>query len=418
MVGRAKGWDAPRLRLNLVWQVGCAESGRLRIRTLQTSGKLTPTRKRPRRWRAGAGLRLATLRLATLCAVLVTAGGAAWAAQAPNQTGIQNQKPSSTDSGDTDRKILQDQLGEQRIRRTRLYLKDGSYQVVVRYQVAGNRVRYISAERAGDWEEVPLGLVDWDATRKWEKEHAPGAAMQTAPTLPVDPEELKDRADKAARMPEVRPDLFLPEDGGVLALDTFRSTPELAQLKQSQSEAGADTSHNILKAAIHPQSVSHQLLQLPGIQAKVQLHVDMPVLYVSLEGGTPTDAEPRDFKVDTRGAGKDTVQGGSPASRYVIVRADVRRDLRVVGSFNLSRLGDGSQSDIIVETQTEVMPGGRWMKLTPSEPLAFGEYALMEVLSQKEVNLGVWDFGVHPVAPENREVILPLVKKRLTVVER
>ena len=31
----------------------------------------------------------------------------------------------------------------------------------------------------------------------------------------------------------------------------------------------------------------------------------------------------------------------------------------------------------------------------------------MEVISDKAVNLGVWDFGVHPVAPENRDVIKP-----------
>ena len=341
-------------------------------------------------------------------------------AQALPQKPPPPQNPASTD-GDDDRKVLQDQLGEGLNRRTRLYLKDGSYQVVVRYEIAGARVRYISAERGGAWEEVPANLVDWEATHQWEKDHGPGAALQTAPPpVPVDPEEQKDRAEKIARMPEVEPNLFLPEDGGVLALDAFRGTPELAPLKQSQSDAGSDTSHNILRASINPLSVSHQILQLPGIQAKVQLHVNLPALYVSLESNVLPEAEPRDFKVDTHGAGalKDPPSGGSPSSRYVIVRADVRRDIRVVGSFNLARLGDGSQSEIIVETQAEVMPGGRWMKLTPREPLGFGEYALMEVLSPRDVNLGVWDFGVHPIAPENKDVILPLVKKKLTVVER
>ena len=31
----------------------------------------------------------------------------------------------------------------------------------------------------------------------------------------------------------------------------------------------------------------------------------------------------------------------------------------------------------------------------------------MEVLDAKNVNLGVWDFGVHPTAGENRDAILP-----------
>ena len=45
----------------------------------------------------------------------------------------------------------------------RLYLKDGSFQKVKEYQVTGDRVKYLSAER-GDWEEIPTELVDLPKT--------------------------------------------------------------------------------------------------------------------------------------------------------------------------------------------------------------------------------------------------------------
>jgi hypothetical protein len=48
------------------------------------------------------------------------------------------------------------------------------------------------------------------------------------------------------------------------------------------------------------------------------------------------------------------------------------------------------------------------MKVVPKEPLIFGEYALMEVLSQQDVNLDVWDFGVDPTAPENKNTRMPV----------
>jgi hypothetical protein len=96
----------------------------------------------------------------------------------------------------------------------RLILKDGSYQVVREYQIVGDRVRYFSQERA-DWEELPADLVDWDATRKWERDHSGVDAEDTSPAMKeaaaIDDEEAGERSDEKARMPEVSKGLELPD---------------------------------------------------------------------------------------------------------------------------------------------------------------------------------------------------------------
>src|SRR5580698_9063154 len=78
--------------------------------------------------------------------------------------------------------------------RTRLFLKDGSYQIVMSYRIVGNIVHYVSAERGGAEEEIPIDLVDFDATRRWEKQHASPAAAngESGSQAPaIDPELLK-----------------------------------------------------------------------------------------------------------------------------------------------------------------------------------------------------------------------------------
>ena len=106
--------------------------------------------------------------------------------------------------------------------RTRLILKDGSYQLVMRYKVVGKNVEYVSAERGGDVELIPLDLVDLDATKKWEAQHAavdPYAPIDQRPAPAIDPELLKEEAERKLLAPEVAPDLRLAPEDAILALD-------------------------------------------------------------------------------------------------------------------------------------------------------------------------------------------------------
>jgi hypothetical protein len=287
------------------------------------------------------------------------------------------------------------------------------------YRVVGNIVHYVSAERGGAEEEIPLSLVDLDATKHWEKQHAqPDPDNPQAPA--IDPELLKEEADRAALTPEVAKDLRLPEEDSTLALDTYRGTPELVPLAQTDSDLNRNTGHNMLKAAVNPLSAAHAIVQLKGETSPIQLHVKDPVLYLRIGDESVGNTAGTPMTVDTHGATSripNDPGGGSPDSRYVIVRADVRTGIRVIASFRIGLLGSGQHQEDVVETTSELLPGGHWLKITPKEPLDFGEFALMEVISDKAVNLGVWDFGVHPVSPENRDIIKP-EPRRGTTLER
>src|SRR5579872_4365652 len=104
----------------------------------------------------------------------------------------------------------------------RLVLKDGSYQLVTKYEVKGDRVRYYSTERE-EWEELPNSLVDWPATEKFEKDRA--AAASTPEAVQLD-KELEHESEKAeAALPLVAPGLRLPEPTGVFLLDNFQGEP-------------------------------------------------------------------------------------------------------------------------------------------------------------------------------------------------
>jgi hypothetical protein len=310
----------------------------------------------------------------------------------------------------------------QHISGKRLILKDGSYQIVTKWQVHGDRVRYYSAERA-QWEEIPYNLIDWPATDKWNKEHEPGAQPSPAAETPgavtpaeeqkeaaaIDAAVAAERADQRARTPMVAPGLHLPDRDGIFVLDNFQSIPELIHLDQSTGNVNRDASHNVLRAAIGSFSGAKEPVRINGQAARIRLHVDDPALYVSLDAGNAEEVAPEDaLMVNTHGALPDKNEYSSPDSRYAIVRVDVQPGERVIGALRISRAGSATQSEDIIPTKAEILTGKHWMKLTPKDPLPIGEYALMEILAPGVINLDVWDFGVSPNAPENKHPITPV----------
>jgi hypothetical protein len=301
-------------------------------------------------------------------------------------------------------------------RNLRLILKDGSYQLVRDYQIAGDRVRYLSQER-GEWEELPADLVDWDATNKWAKEHAELVDEDSSPAMKeaadIDKEESEERDDEKARMPMVLPGLELPDEEGVYVLDTFQGTPELVELKSTDLTLNTKNRKGI--AVLNPLATQRTNLELEGAHAKVHLHVNDPAIYLSLgveAGNEPVLSHP--LTVDTSGA--KAVNGGkhgahSAQSGFAIVRVDERQAVRIVGAIHVGPNGTVTQDEDTIATKAEVLPGKHWMKIVPTQTLTIGEYALVEILSPSDISESVWDFRVDPATGDNPGSIGPILKQ-------
>ena len=98
------------------------------------------------------------------------------------------------------------------------------------------------------------------------------------------------------------------------------------------------------------------------------------------------------------------------AFQYAIVRvrSNFKKDYRVVSGIKIGMTGKVTQTEDVLPTTAQVLPGNHWMKLTPAQPLTIGDYALMELLGPGEVNLSVWDFRIDPQGPDNKNAIMPL----------
>ncbi len=280
----------------------------------------------------------------------------------------------------------------------RLILKDGSYQSVTKYEVKGERVRYYSAER-GEWEEVPKSLVDWDATEKYEK-----GLLENKPSpeaLQLDKELEAEQKAEEARSPHVAPGLRLPDDGGVFLLDTYQNQAQLDELQQAGGELKRNTKANILRGTINPLASAKQTIELPGEHAHVQSHVSLPSLYVNLEpdqGATGAASAPAKAKDDNASP--------PPEERFKIIRAESKGGKRIAGGVKIAVYGKVKTDERFVAATVTPMTGG-WVKITPTEPLATGEYAIAEMLGKEGMNLYVWDFGVNPSAPANASAWKP-----------
>jgi len=243
----------------------------------------------------------------------------------------------------------------------KLFLKDGTYQLVSSYEVNGDRVRYYSVERS-EWEEVPLSLVDLEATKRAQEEEKTVQKKQLEEGTEIAKERFYKPPDKGF---EVAPGIHLPGDEGVFAFDGTRvirliqSTPEVITDKRRAAFAMAVPGH-LLK--------SQMILELPGPKAAVRLQQAMPTFYVQSSEGLGAKME--------------------------LVPVKVVKESRIVERVEASRAGVEKASQASAEVQlqrTQVAPGLYCLKLL--QPLDPGEYVLGD-LAQQGIDLALWPFGL------------------------
>jgi hypothetical protein len=243
---------------------------------------------------------------------------------------------------------------------TKLYLKDGSYQLVKSYEIQGDRVRYYSLERSA-WEEVPRVLVDFEATERAQHEEELKDQEELKEVRALDREPFE-RAEGQGF--EIAPGIHLPQEEGVYAYDGLR----VVRMIQSSGEVVTDKKRAALLLALPgPLLKNRAYVVLPGPKAAVRLMATEPTFYVQSSDGLGAKLELVTVKPrkDSRQVEKVEWRGG--LTKPAELRAAIPLE------------------------RAELAPG--LFRLTPTKPLELGEYALGELV-QAKLNLELWDFGI------------------------
>jgi hypothetical protein len=294
----------------------------------------------------------------------------------------------------------------------RLVLKDGSYQSITKYEVQGDRVRYLSAER-DEWEEIPSSLVDWPATEKFEKDRAAAPAIPEAAL--IDKETDAESEAAKSHLPQVAPGLRLPELTGIFLLDLFQGQPQLVEVEQSEGDLHGNARGNILRGALGPLASAKQTIEIEGEHAAVYAHVALPSLYIhvsddaSAASQTPNSTADRSASSTGPQQPQQPEQAIVPFDRFLLVHVKAKNGKRIVGDIKRAPTGKTGQEQNAVRTTVDRVAAG-WLKLTPTAGLAPGEYAVVERKGDEGMNLYVWPFAVNPGAPANASPWKPDVK--------
>ncbi len=243
----------------------------------------------------------------------------------------------------------------------KLYLKDGTYQLVKTFKVEGNRVRYYSLER-GDWEEVPKSLVDFSATRRGEEQEKATERKILEQARRIEHQ----RFDSIpATGYQIKPGIGLPTTEGVYLFDGNVVWP----LVQSAAKVERDRRRLALSLALPaPLLKDRTWVVLEGAKAAVRVAARRPIFFIEATDNWGTKAVLIPLKILHHNRLVETIQTGIGVGKS----GELRRTIPL--------------------EQTRVAPG--IYQLKPIEPLQPGQYAIGELMPGGKLNTDVWDFGI------------------------
>ncbi len=233
----------------------------------------------------------------------------------------------------------------------RLYLKDGDYQIVREYQVLADRVRYFSTER-GDWEEIPLELVDLERTKK------DAAERQAAVEADAKEQDVEDKAIKAERKEAAS----VPLGPGVY----FVEGEKIQTLPLAETSVNSSKGRTVLKVlAPIPIVPGKSTAEIKGETAAFRPPGVKPEFYIRL----------------------------SDDERFGIIKLTRKKNVRLVEIVSILPVTNEVIEDLKLVATFKKQVSERTYKVWPEQPLEPGEYALVQY-SEGALNWQIWDFGV------------------------
>jgi hypothetical protein len=235
----------------------------------------------------------------------------------------------------------------------KLYMTDGTYQLVREYKVEGDRVKYYSSERS-DWEEIPLSLTDLKKTEDEIKRREEDVRQETAAQA------AEDKAEREAKREGER----VPVEQGVYLVDG----ESLKTIKAAECKVVNNNRRSVLKV----------LSPLPLVTGKQWLEVD------GLHSANVTSESRPEFYIRL-----------SEEERFGMIRMGEHKGNRVVEKLTIIPVTkDVVEEPDLVETFRKQVSDGLY-KIWPEKDLSPGEYAVIEYTEGK-VNIQTWDFAYRP----------------------